>query len=377
MRKIIHCDCDCFYASVEMRDDPNLRGRPLAVGGSSDRRGVISTCNYEARSYGVRSAMPTAHAKRLCPDLIVVPGNMKKYREVSTEIRQIFLEYSDRIEPLSLDEAYLDVTDSGHCHGSATLIAEEIRAKVRERLGITISAGVAPNKFLAKIASDWRKPDGLTVITPEAVEEFVLRLPVAKIHGVGRVTAEKMHREGIRTCADLRNFSQIELIRRYGKFGSRLYQLCRGEDERPVNGDGSRKSVSVERTFSEDLVDIADWEEQLPLLYSRLQERLEGLSDRYLISGASIKVKYADFSTSTQERASQSSRISEFKQLLRQSWERRQGPIRLLGLGVRLRDLRAEEGPEQLPLPLELKRPQAATQRNDDCDRKQEIRTGQ
>ncbi|AOS97490.1 DNA polymerase IV [Microbulbifer aggregans] len=354
MRKIIHCDCDCFYASVEMRDDPNLRGRPLAVGGSSDRRGVISTCNYEARSYGVRSAMPTAHAKRLCPDLIVVPGNMKKYREVSAEIRQIFLEYSDRIEPLSLDEAYIDVSDSSLCHGSATLMAEEIRARVSDQLGITISAGVAPNKFLAKIASDWRKPDGLTVIPPEAVEEFVLRLPVAKIHGVGRVTAEKMQREGIRTCADLRNFSQVELIQRYGKFGNRLYQLCRGDDDRPVNGDGSRKSVSVERTFTEDLADISDWEEQLPFLYGRLQERLESLSDRYRISGASVKVKYADFSTSTQERASQSSRISEFKQLLRQSWERRQGPIRLLGVGVKLKDLRAEEGPEQLLLPLEL-----------------------
>lgn len=360
MRKIIHCDCDCFYASVEMRDDPNLRGRPLAVGGSSDRRGVISTCNYEARSYGVRSAMPTAHAKRLCPDLIVVPGNMKKYREVSAEIRQIFLEYSDRIEPLSLDEAYIDVTESGHCQGSATLIAEQIRARVAERLGITISAGVAPNKFLAKIASDWRKPDGLTVIPPEAVEEFVLRLPVGKIHGVGRVTAEKMQRQGIRTCADLRNFSQIELVQRYGKFGSRLYQLCRGRDDRPVNGDGSRKSVSVERTFSEDLPDITDWEEQLPFLYGRLQERLEGLSDRYQVSGAAVKVKYADFSTCTQERASQSTRISEFKQLLRQSWERRQGPIRLLGLGVKLKDLRAEEGPEQLPLPLEPERPYSA-----------------
>ncbi|WP_193165875.1 DNA polymerase IV [Microbulbifer hainanensis] len=352
MRKIIHCDCDCFYASVEMRDDPNLRGRPLAVGGASDRRGVISTCNYEARSYGVRSAMPSAQAKKLCPDLIVVPGNMKKYREISGQIRDIFLDYSDAIEPLSLDEAFLDVTGSGHCQGSATLIAEEIRRRVREELGITISAGVAPNKFLAKIASDWRKPDGLTVIVPDAVDQFVLRLPVNKIHGVGRVTAEKMLRRGIRTCADLRGYSQVELTRDFGKFGQRLYELCRGIDERPVSGDGARKSVSVEHTFSEDLPTLEDWQEQLTGLYMRLLERLDNLDERYQISGASVKVKYGDFSTATQERASHAARISEFKHLLQQSWDRRPEPIRLLGVGVKLKDLRAEFGPEQLPLPL-------------------------
>lgn len=352
MRKIIHCDCDCFYASVEMRDDPNLRGRPLAVGGASDRRGVISTCNYEARSYGVRSAMPTSQAKKLCPDLIVVPGDMKKYREVSGQIRDIFRDYCDDIEPLSLDEAYLDVTDSNHCNGSATLIAREIRARVEASLGITISAGVAPNKFLAKIASDWQKPNGLTVITPAQVDEFVLRLPVARIHGVGRVTAEKMHRRGIRTCSDLRNFTKIELSQMFGKFGSRLYDLCRGIDERPVSGDGSRKSVSVERTFSEDLPSLDEWLQQLTELYMRLLERLEKLDPRYEISGAVIKVKFSDFSTMTQERTSHSGRISEFRHLLQQSWDKRPEPIRLLGVGVKLRDLRAELGPEQLPLPL-------------------------
>ena len=351
MRKIIHCDCDCFYASVEMRDDPNLRGRPIAVGGASDRRGVISTCNYEARSFGVRSAMPTAQAQKLCPDLIVVPGNMKKYREVSAQIREIFLDYTDTIEPLSLDEAYLDVSSSHHCNGSATLIAREIRQRVHDQLGITISAGVAPNKFLAKIASDWQKPDGLTVIEPGAVEDFVLRLPVAKIHGVGRVTAEKMHRQGIHTCSDLRRFPLIELVQRYGKFGNRLYQLCRGVDERPVSGDGSRKSVSVEHTFNADLTNIEQWQEQMVELFGRLQERLDKLDDRYVISGASIKVKYADFTQTTHERSSRAARISEFRQLLQQCWDKRNDPIRLLGVGVKLRDLRAEMGPEQLPLP--------------------------
>jgi len=335
-----------------MRDDPNLRGRPLAVGGSSDRRGVISTCNYEARSYGVRSAMPTAQAKKLCPDLIVVPGNMAKYREVSEQIREIFLDYCDDIEPLSLDEAFLDVSNSGRCQGSATLIAEEIRERVRDNLGITISAGVAPNKFLAKIASDWRKPDGLTVITPDEVDQFVLRLPVKKIHGVGRVTAEKMHRQGIHTCADLRRYSQVELSKLFGKFGRRLYELSRGIDERPVSGDGSRKSVSVERTFSEDLCKFDEWLEQLSTLYMRLLERMEKLDDRYEVSGATVKVKYADFSQSTHERSSRAGRISEFRQLLQECWDKRPGPIRLLGVGVRLTDLRAGKGPEQLPLPL-------------------------
>ncbi|WP_078085658.1 DNA polymerase IV [Microbulbifer mangrovi] len=351
MRKIIHCDCDCFYASVEMRDDPNLRGRPVAVGGASDRRGVISTCNYEARSFGVRSAMPTSQAKKLCPDLIVVPGNMKKYREVSAQIREIFLSYTDLIEPLSLDEAYLDVSNSAHCNGSATLIAQEIRARVHRELGITISAGVAPNKFLAKIASDWQKPDGLTVIHPDSVEDFVLRLPVKKIHGVGRVTAEKMHRQGIHNCSDLRRYSLVELVQKYGKFGNRLYQLCRGVDDRAVSGDGSRKSVSVEHTFTEDLKNLDDWQEQMTHLFGRLQERMEKLGDRYEISAAIIKVKYNDFTQSTQERSSRSARISEFKQLLQQSWDKRSDPIRLLGVGVKLKDLRADLGPEQLPLP--------------------------
>ncbi|MEX2963082.1 DNA polymerase IV [Microbulbifer sp. TYP-18] len=360
MRKIIHFDCDCFYASVEMRDDPSLRGRPLAVGGSSDRRGVVSTCNYEARSYGVHSAMPTAQAKRLCPDLIVVPGNMKKYRQVGTNIREIFLEYSELVEPLSLDEAYVDVSESGHCQGSATLIAREIRQKVKDTQGITVSAGVAPNKFLAKIASDWRKPDGLTVIEPDAVDTFILRLPVAKIHGVGKVTADKMRRDGIHTCADLRQLSQLELAKSYGKFGGRLYELCRGIDNRPVESDGSRKSVSVEHTFSEDLPTLADWQQQLPELYGRLMERLENLDDHYQISGTGIKVKYNDFSTVTQERASHSCRLSEFLRLMEQCWERRPEAIRLLGLAVKLKDLRAESGPQQLSLPLERKEHQAS-----------------
>ncbi|GMG86927.1 DNA polymerase IV [Biformimicrobium ophioploci] len=350
MRKIIHADCDCFYASVEMRDDPNLRGKPIAVGGSSQRRGVISTCNYEARRFGVRSAMATAHAVRLCPDLVVVPGNMKKYREVSQSIREIFLEYTDRIEPLSLDEAYLDVSDSAHCQGSATLIAEEIRARVREQLHITISAGVAPNKFLAKVASDWNKPDGLFVIRPDQVEAFVHQLAVRKIHGVGRVTAEKLHNMGIQTCADLRRFSKLDLARSFGKFGQRLYELARGIDERGVSSDRRRKSASVEHTFSEDIDGLEQWQRELARLYERLTERLQKMDDRYRISGAFVKVKYHDFTSMSQERANKSCRISEFRHLLGLCWEKRSDPIRLLGVGVKLIDLQDDGGPLQYEL---------------------------
>ena len=195
MRKLIHADCDCFYAAVEVRDNPDLRGRPLAVGGSPEKRGVIATCNYEARDFGVRSAMASGQALRLCPDLLIVPPRMKHYQQVSRDIHSIFSHYTDLIEPLSLDEAYLDVSGSEHCHGSATLMAKELRQKVRTDVGIIISAGVAPNKFLAKIASDWNKPDGLFVITPDQVDEFVKKLPVNKLHGVGKVTAEKLRKK--------------------------------------------------------------------------------------------------------------------------------------------------------------------------------------
>ena len=205
-RKIIHCDCDCFYAAVEMRDDPSLQNYPIAVGGKSDRRGVVATCNYKAREYGVRSAMPTGQALKLCPDLVVVPGTMAKYREASMKIRQIFYRYTDKVEPLSLDEAFLDVTDCTQCSGSATLIAEEIRRAIAEEVGVTASAGVASNKFLAKVASDLNKPDGQYVITPQNIAAFVQQLEVKRINGVGKVTNEKLSRLGVKTCGDLQAF---------------------------------------------------------------------------------------------------------------------------------------------------------------------------
>ncbi|MDC6472815.1 DNA polymerase IV, partial [Luminiphilus sp.] len=258
-RKIIHLDADCFYAAIEMRDDPALRGIPIAVGGSAERRGVLTTCNYEARAFGLHSAMPTAQAMRLCPSLTVVAPQMGKYREASKAMRAIFSDFTEIIEPLSLDEAYLDVSEISDGDLTATRIAKAIRQRIREELHITVSAGVSVNKFIAKVASDWKKPDGLTVVPPDQVDAFVAALPVKKIPGVGSVTAEKMHRYGLRNCADIRNWSLFELRRRFGKFGLVLHERARGRDERPVQPARVRKSISVERTFDEDISGPAEW----------------------------------------------------------------------------------------------------------------------
>ncbi|MGB1271405.1 MAG: DNA polymerase IV, partial [Endozoicomonas sp.] len=229
-RKIIHIDFDAFFASIEIRDNPRLSGRPVAVGGASDRRGVIATCNYEARRFGVHSAMASAQALRLCPELKIIPPRFSVYKEASEKAHAIFRKYTDFIEPLSLDEAYLDVSSTSLCQGSATLMADEIRQEIRDQLQVTVSAGVAPNKFLAKIASDWNKPDGLFVITPDQVDHFIFELPVRKIHGVGKVTAGKLHKKGIETCGQLRQYSLPELSRWFGSFGERLWELSRGMD---------------------------------------------------------------------------------------------------------------------------------------------------
>ncbi|MCV6590121.1 MAG: DNA polymerase IV [Marinobacterium sp.] len=335
-RKIIHCDCDCFYAAVEMRDDPSLRNVPLAIGGSAERRGVIATCNYPARKYGVRSAMSSARALRLCPQLTLMKGNMEKYRTVSRQILAIYHEYTDLIEPLSLDEAYLDVTCSPHHRGSATRMAQEIRMRVAAQTGITISAGVAPNKFVAKVASDWNKPDGLFVVEPMGVDAFVSQLAVQKIPGVGEKTASRLLQSGVETCADLRRFSQTELVERFGRFGRRLYEVCRGRDERPVTVSRIRKSVSVEHTYAYDLLGLEQCEAQLPFLIQQLQARYQSLQDRRAIAGVVVKVKFNDFTLTTAEKALESAEAEHFRQLLAEAWQRGGKPVRLLGLGYRL-----------------------------------------
>jgi DNA polymerase-4 len=347
-RKIIHIDCDCFYAAIEMRDDPQLAGRPLAVGGSAERRGVIATCNYEARAYGVRSAMSSRHALKLCPDLLIVKPRMEAYKEASREIHGIFREYTELIEPLSLDEAYLDVSDCPHFAGSATRIAQDIRRKVSQRLHITVSAGVAPNKFLAKIASDWRKPDGLFVITPGEVEDFVAELPVSKLHGVGKVTAERLKRQGIERCEDLRHWTQLKLVREFGSFGERLYGLAYGVDDRPVQNDSRRQSVSVENTFDKDLPNLEACLEKLPELMETLAVRMSRIDSSYRPGKPFVKVKFHDFTQTTLEQAGAARDLESYQQLLAQAFARGGKPVRLLGIGVRLLDLRGAH--EQLEL---------------------------
>ena len=253
---------DAFYASIEQRDHPDLQGKPVAVGGSG-RRGVVASASYEARRYGVRSAMPSMTAVRLCPNLIFVKHRFPVYNEVSKQIREIFLEYTDLVEPLSLDEAYLDVTENKKGISSAMQMAIDIRRQIFERTGLTASAGVSFNKFLAKVASDINKPNGMKTILPEEALDFLEKLPVEKFHGIGKVTAERMKKMGIRTGADLKKFSEIDLAQRFGKAGRHYYRIVRAEDNRPVNPHRIRKSIGAERTFPEDITATTEMKERL------------------------------------------------------------------------------------------------------------------
>lgn len=347
-RKIVHIDCDCFFAAIEMRDDPRLAGRPMAVGGAPDRRGVIATCNYEARAFGVHSAMASRQALALCPQLLIVRPRFEAYKAASRQIHAILQDYTELIEPLSLDEAYLDVSDSAHFSGSATLIAQDIRRRVREQLDITVSAGVAPNKFLAKIASDWHKPDGLCVITPQEVDAFVAALPVARLHGVGKVTAERLARLGIQRCSDLREWQRLALVREFGSFGERLWQLARGIDERPVRVERRRQTLSVEHTFDRDLPDLAACVAELPALLEQLEHRLARLDSGYRADKPLVKLKFHDFTQTTLEQAGAGRDGGSYQRLLAAAFARGGRPVRLIGVGVRLVDLR--EGGEQLAL---------------------------
>ncbi len=349
-RKIIHCDCDCFYAAVEMRDDPRLRGRPLAVGGRAETRGVIATCNYEARAFGVHSAMPTARALQLCPQLILLPPDFNRYREASRAILAIYRDYTALVEPLSLDEAYLDVTGVERCRGSASLMAKEIRARIREEVGITASAGIAPNKFIAKVASDWNKPDGQFVVRPQDVDAFVAALPVKKIFGVGKVTAGRLNRLGVNTCADLRAWSVADLTREFGSFGASLHHLCRGVDDRPVQPDRVRKSLSVETTYTPDLHDLDGCRASLLTLLEDFRRRFERARDRPPVHKAFVKVRFADFSRTTAECVSSAPDDALWLRLLAEARGRKALPVRLLGVGVRFAEDVGEAAPAQIPL---------------------------
>ncbi|PPK42537.1 DNA polymerase-4 [Trinickia symbiotica] len=321
-----------------MRDDPNLRGRPLAVGGRPEQRGVIATCNYEARRFGIHSAMSSALAMRKCPELLILPSAMEKYRTASRQIMAIYRDYTADVEPLSLDEAYLDVTHSARCKGSATLMAAEIRERVRETVGVTVSAGVGPNKFVAKIASDWNKPDGLFVVRPEEVDAFVAALPVRKIFGVGKVTAAKLEKLGIVTCADLRQWSVVDLHRRFGKFGRRLYELSRGIDHRPVEADQERKSISVETTYVTDLRTLEECASEIRRLAEQLDTRIGRASAAAGVRKLFVKIRFADFQRTTVECVAGATDLPTILSLLEKGFARRNKPVRLLGVGVRLEE---------------------------------------
>ncbi|HFZ8994013.1 TPA: DNA polymerase IV [Citrobacter freundii] len=344
MRKIIHIDMDCFFAAVEMRDNPALRDIPLAIGGSRERRGVISTANYPARQFGVRSAMPTAMAFKLCPHLTLLPGRFEAYKEVSRHIQQIFARYTSLIEPLSLDEAYLDVTESSHCHGSATLIARDIRQTIFNELQLTASAGVAPIKFLAKIASDLNKPNGQYVITPDDVPTFLKTLPLGKIPGVGKVSAAKLEAMGLRTCEDVQQCDLALLLKRFGKFGRVLWERSQGIDERAINSERLRKSVGVERTLAEDIHEWADCEAIIEQLYPELERRLTKVRPDLLIARQGVKLKFNDFQLTTQEHVWPRLSKDDLIATAQKTWqERRAGRgVRLVGLHVTLLDPQLE-----------------------------------
>lgn len=336
IRKIIHIDMDAFFASVEQLDHPEYRNKPIAVGGNKER-GVVAAASYEARKFGVKSAMPSAIAARQCPNLIFVKPRFDRYHEISLQIRQIFFEYTDLVEPLSLDEAYLDVTENKIGLNSATLIALEIKKSIKSKIGLTASAGISYNKFLAKTASDIKKPDGLFVILPSEADAFLKKMPIAQFHGIGKATAEKMKTAGIFTGADLRKKSLQDLKLRFGKAGGYYYEICRGLDHREVKPHRERKSISAENTFDHNIMKLEE-------VWSELHRIAERTYDRYAKKEQTgktitIKIKYGDFrqitkSHSVDEPIQSIQQVTDvFKVLIDQSILRDSG-IRLLGVGI-------------------------------------------
>jgi DNA polymerase IV len=342
MRKIIHLDMDCFYAAVELRERPELAGQPVAVGGGT-RRGVVTTCNYEARKFGVRSAMPGFMARERCPHLMFLPLRFDLYRAASQAIRAIFHEYTDLVEPLSLDEAFLDVSDSGRY---AWEIAKEIRARIYAETALTASAGIASNKMLAKIASDWRKPNGQFAVLPDQVEEFMAALPVRKIWGIGPKSAERFAARGIQTCGDLQKFSLPEMAVQFGKWGDELYHLCRGHDDREVRSHRVRKSLSNENTFSDNLHSLAECETAIVKLVEEMMDELRTKAGDRKIRGAFVTVKFSDFTRTTKQCVCTHPSEAVYRALLAEAYTRKPLPVRLLGTGVQFAEAGKERQPE-------------------------------
>jgi DNA polymerase IV len=339
-RAIIHLDMDCFYAAIEVRDRPALRGKPIGVGGARNRRGVLTTCNYEARKFGVRSAMPTFMALQRCPNLIVLPTRFDVYRREAAVIRAILHRFTPLVEPLSLDEAYLDITQHPGAPGA---LAQVIRNMIFHKTKLTSSAGIGPNKLIAKIASEINKPDGQLEVTPEQVPEFMKKLPVRKIWGIGPATEQKLESLGIKSCGELQRFTRAELQERFGRFGIELYDLCRGIDHRPVEPDRERKSLSTEETFPINLDTLEQCAERLEELFEELMADLAQKEATRTVTKIFVKLKFADFTRTTVERAGLAPTLGDYRTLLAEAFARTSKPVRLLGVGVRFAEIKPDE----------------------------------
>ena len=345
MRQVLHVDCDCFFAAVEMRDEPKYQNVPIAIGGSSDRRGVISTCNYPARKYGVRSAMASSQALKLCPNLILIPGSMAKYKEASVQVMEVLKQYAVSFEPVSIDEAFIELPVTSN----AELISQQIRQQIFSEIGITVSVGIAPNKFLAKIASDWNKPDGQFTVAQNEVDAFVARLPVRRIPGVGPKSAEKLNNLGIHTCQDVRDVPEKWLKDRLGKFGEILIQRAYGEDGRQVRVRGQRKSISIEHTFASDLSYASEVDDALEIMWPKFLERVQSAHLNTENLAPFVKVKFADFQVTTLAKHNKRVNFDDYLELLHEARQRDSQSIRLLGIGAKLQQGMASS--QQLNLP--------------------------
>lgn len=344
-RAIIHLDLDCFYAAIEMRDRPALRGKPIGVGGARDQRGVLTTCNYEARAFGLHSAMPTFMALQRCPKLIVVPPRFDVYRKESLVIREIMHRFTSLVETLSLDEAYLDLTEHPTPPGKLALMIREL---IFQTTKLTASAGIGPNKLVAKIASDMNKPNGQFEVRPDEVEEFMAPLAVRKLWGIGQVAEQKLHQSDVQTCGDMQRLSRTALHELFGKFGSELYELCRGIDHRPVEPNRERKSLSTEETFSKDLHTLEECGEKVSELFEELAAELAQKAVTRKLTKIFVKLKFADFTRTTIERAGLSPTLVNYLELLEEAFNRTGKNVRLIGMGVRFADIEQELA--QLPL---------------------------
>jgi DNA polymerase IV len=356
LRRILHVDMDAFYASVEQRDDESLRGKPVAVGGPAASRGVVAAASYEARRFGVRSAMPMARAVRLCPHLLIVPPDFRKYKTVSSQVFEIFRQTTPLVEPLSLDEAYLDVTENAWGESLGRRVAERLKATIRDVTGLTASAGVAPNKFLAKIASGWQKPDGLTVIAPQRVERFLRGLPIDALWGVGPVTAARLRSRGIEKLTDVRSIPEEALREIVGSLAPWLQQLSHGIDDRPVEPNRETKSASSENTFARDLTDLTRIQAEVDEM-ARGVARWLARTDR-LARTVTIKVRYSDFTTITRSHTTDPTRdpdaLAARAVTLLDRTDAGRRPVRLLGVGLHglLAPEEANSPPQENPEPL-------------------------